>query len=67
MEVEERYVIMAVGREGKLEMSRYLSENTKTGDINQQRTLSWSFFVIPERLAFTTNKQTNTINHIILA
>ena len=48
-------------------MSRYLSQNTKTGDFNQQRTLSRSFCVIPERLgsihavllAFTANKQTN--------
>ena len=46
-------------------MSRYLSENTKAGDLNPQRTLSGSFFVIPERLAsisaivlaFTANKQ----------
>ena len=57
---------MAVGREQKTEMSIYLSENTKTGDFNQQRTLSGSFFVIPEHLglfravvlAFTANKQT---------
>ena len=48
-------------------MSRYLSKNTKTSDFNQQRTLSRSFFVIPEHfasirvvvLAFTANKQTN--------
>ena len=48
-------------------MSRYLPKNTKTGDFNTQRTLSGSFFVIPERLAsiravvlaFTANKQTN--------
>ena len=48
-------------------MSRYLPKNTKTGDFNTQRTLSESFFVIPERLAsiravvlaFTANKQTN--------
>ena len=48
-------------------MSRYLPKNTKTGDFNTQRTLSRSFFVIPERLAsiravvlaFTANKQTN--------
>ena len=47
-------------------MSQYLTENTKTGDFNLQRTLSGSFFVLPERLAsiyavvmvFTTNKQT---------
>ena len=46
-------------------MSRYLPKNTKTGDVNTQRTLSGSFFVIPERLAsirtvvlaFTANKQ----------
>ena len=48
-------------------MSRYLPKNTKMGDFKQQRTLSGSFFVIPERLAsiravvlaFTANKQTN--------
>ena len=48
-------------------MSRYLPKNTKTVDFNTQRTLYWSFFVIPERLAliravvlaFTANKQTN--------
>ena len=42
------------------------------GDFNQQRTLSGSFFVIPERLgsipaivlAFTANKQANTLNYI---
>ena len=53
-------------REGKAEMSLYLPENTKTGDFNPQRTLSVSFFVIPECLAsihavvlvFTANKQT---------
>ena len=53
-------------------MSRYLTVNTKTGDFNQQRTLSGSFFVITERfasiravvLAFTANKQTNTLNYI---
>ena len=63
---------MAVSCEGKPEMSQYLSENTKTGDFNQQRTLSRSLFVIPERLAsiralvlaFTVNKQTNTFNYI---
>ena len=54
-------------------MSRYLSENTKTGDFNQQRTLSGSFLVIPERLAliravvlaFTANKQTNKQLYIV--
>ena len=53
-------------------MSRYLPKNTKTGNFNTQRTLSGSFFVIPERLAsiraivlvFTANKQTNTLNYI---
>ena len=48
-------------------MSRYLPKNTTAGDFNTQRTLSGSFFVIPERLAsiravvlaFTANKQTN--------
>ena len=51
----------------KPEMSRYLLESTKTGNFNPQRTLSESFFVIPERLAsiravvlaFTVNIQTN--------
>ena len=55
----------------KPEMSRYLPKNTKTGDFSTQRTLSGSFFVIPERLAsiravvlaFTANKQTNTLNY----
>ena len=50
-------------------MPRYLPKNNKTGDFNPQRTLSGSFFVIPERLestcavvlAFTMNKQTNTL------
>ena len=45
----------------------YPPENTKTGDFNPWKTLSRSFFVIPERLssicvivvAFTANKQTN--------
>ena len=53
-------------------MSRYLPKNTKTGDFKQQRTLSGSFFVIPERLAsiravvlaFTANKQTLSIIYI---
>ena len=57
---------MAVGRKRKPETSRYLPENTKTGDFNAWRTLSGVFFVIPERLvsiralvlAFTANKQT---------
>ena len=48
-------------------MSQYLLESTKTGNFNPRRTLSVSFFVIPERLAsiravvlaFTANKQTN--------
>ena len=55
----------------KPELSQYLPENTKMGDFNPWRTLSGSFFVIPERLAsicavvlaFTTNKQTNTLNY----
>ena len=42
------------------------------GNFNPQRTLSGSFFVIPERLAsicsvvlaFTANKQTNILNYI---
>ena len=63
---------MAFCHEEKPEMSRYLSENTKTGDFNQQRTLYRSFFVIPKHLAsiravvlaFTVNKQTNTLNYI---
>ena len=50
----------------------HLPENNKTGDFDPQRTLSGSFFVIPERLestravvlAFTVNKQTNTLNYI---
>ena len=58
----------------KPKMSRYLLKNTKTGDFNTQRTLSRSFFVIPEHLAsihavvlvFTANKQTNTLNYIYL-
>ena len=58
---------MASAANEKPEMSRYLPKNTKTGDFKQQRTLSGSFFVIPERLAsiravvlaFTANKQTN--------
>ena len=68
---------MAVGRERKPEMSRYLSENTKTVDFKQQRTLSGLFFVIPEHLgsmravvlAFTANKQTNkqTLNYMYLS
>ena len=41
---------MAVGREEKTEMPRYLPENNKTGHFNPQRTLSVSFFEIPERL-----------------
>ena len=48
-------------------MSQYLPKNNKTVDFNTQRTLSGSFFVIPERLAsiravvlaFTVNQQTN--------
>jgi len=56
----------------KPEMSRYLAENTKTGDFNWQRTLSGLFVVIPECLAlicavvlaFTVNKQTNILNYI---
>ena len=35
----------------KPEMSRYLPEKTETGDFDPQRTLSGSFFVIPEHLA----------------
>ena len=70
--MEVRKVKMAVGREEKPEMSRYLPKSTKTGDFNTQRTLYGSFFVIPERLAsirtvvlaFTANKQTNTLNYI---
>ena len=53
-------------------MSRYYSEDTKMGDFNLQKTLSRSFFVIPERLAsicaivlaFTVNKQMNTLDYI---
>ena len=55
-------------------MSRYLLDNIKTGDFNPQRTLSGLLFVIPERLAsvraivlaFTANKQTNTVNYIYI-
>ena len=51
----------------KTEMSQYLPENPKTVDFNPWRTLSGSFFAIPEYLAsicaivlaFTANKQTN--------
>ena len=58
---------MAVGRERKTGNVAISPKNTKTGDFNMQRTLSGSFFVIPERfasirvlvLAFTANKQTN--------
>ena len=58
----------------KPEISRYLSENTKKGDFNQQRTLSGSFFIILECLGsiravvlvFTVNKQTNTLNYIYI-
>ena len=42
---------MASAATEKPEMSRYLQESTKTGDFNPRRTLSVSFFVIPERLA----------------
>ena len=63
---------MAFGPKEKLEMSRYLFKNTKTGDFNPQRIPFGSFFIIPERLAsiravvlaFTANKQTNTLNYI---
>ena len=63
---------MAVGRKRKTEISQYLPKSTKTGDFNLWRTLSGSFFVIPERLAlihtvvlvFTTNKQNKTLNYI---
>ena len=64
---------MAVCHEGILEMSRYLSENAKTGDFNPQRTLSGLFFIIAERLAsiravvlaFPANKQTNTQLYVL--
>ncbi len=58
-----------------MEMSQYLFENNKTGHFNPQRTLSGLFFIIPKLLApiravvlaFTTNKQTSTLNsHISL-
>ena len=64
---------MAVSAKENPEMSRYLSENAKTGDFNPQRTLFGSFFIISERLAsihavvlvFTrTNKQTLSIIYI---
>ena len=68
---EDKYKWQSAANE-KPEMSRYLSENTKTGDFIQQRALSGSFFVIPERLAsihavvlaFTANKQTDTLKYI---
>ena len=72
-EVVGRKVKMAVARERKTgNVMISLSANTKTGDFNQQRTLSGSFFVIPKPLAsgravflaFTVNKQTNTLNYI---
>ena len=54
-------------------MSQYLPDNTKTGDLNPWRTLSESFFVIPERLASIravdleqANKQTNTLKYIYI-
>ena len=54
-----------------MEISQYLSKDTKKGDFTPQRTHSGSFFII--RLAsihavvlpFTANKQTNTLNYII--
>ena len=42
---------MVIGHDEKPEMSQYLLESTKTGDFNPRRTLSVSFFIIPERLA----------------
>ena len=53
-------------------MSRYLPDNTKTGDFNPRRTHSGSFFIIHEQLAsirvvvlsFTANKQTNTLKYM---
>ena len=53
-------------------MSQYPPESTKTGDFNPQRTLSGSFFVIPECLtsirfvvlSFTAKKQTLSIIYI---
>ena len=71
-EVVGRKVKMQLAVNEKPEMSQYLSENTKMGNFNQQRTLSGSFFVIPERLAsiravdlvFIANKQTNTLNYV---
>ena len=55
-------------------MPQYLTEKTKTGDFNPQRTLSDLFFVISERLAssrsvvlaFTANKQTNILHNVFL-
>ena len=41
---------MAIGRKGKPGNVTISPENTKTGDFNH-RTLSGSFFVIPEHLA----------------
>ena len=64
-------VKMAVGHEGKSEISQYLpkSTKTKTGDFNPWRTLFGSFFVIPECLvsiraivlAMIANKLTKTL------
>ena len=53
-------------------MSRYLPKNTMTDDFDTLRTLSGPLFIIPERLAsipsivlaFTMNKQPNTLNYI---
>ena len=41
---------MAVGREEKPEISRYLLENPMVGGFKSQRTFSGWLFVIPERL-----------------
>ena len=63
---------MVVSREGKWEISRYHPESTKTSNFNPRRTLSGSFFVIPECLvkihavvlAMIANKLTkNTLNY----
>ena len=47
---------MAVGVKKKPEISRYLPENTKTGDFNPRRTLSGLVVVIEERLASIRNR-----------
>ena len=55
-------------------ISRYFLKRKKTDNFNLRRTLSGLFFVIPECLAsisavvlaFTANKQANTLNDIYI-